>query len=98
MKFQIIGDDACPIVPLMIFHPVKLYYFSEECLQKGIAVAIVSFPATPLTLSRARFCLSSGHTREDLDKALDVLEELGSNLMMKYNRTGWDRVRAILWD
>ena len=98
MKFKIIGNNECPIVPLMIYHPVKLHFFFFECLRRGLAVAIVSFPATPLTLARARFCLSSGHTKEDLDKALDILEEIGSNLMLKYDRTGWDSLRALFWD
>eukprot|EP00009_Paramoeba_aestuarina_P000343 CAMPEP_0201513828 /NCGR_PEP_ID=MMETSP0161_2-20130828/5804_1 /ASSEMBLY_ACC=CAM_ASM_000251 /TAXON_ID=180227 /ORGANISM="Neoparamoeba aestuarina, Strain SoJaBio B1-5/56/2" /LENGTH=499 /DNA_ID=CAMNT_0047910195 /DNA_START=163 /DNA_END=1662 /DNA_ORIENTATION=- len=98
LNFQIIGDNSCPIVPLMIFHPVKLMHFSELCLEKKLAVAVVSFPATPLTLGRARFCLSSAHSREDIDKVLEALDEIGDHLFLKYNRSGWDSLRALLWD
>ena len=37
-----------------------------------VAVVTVAFPATPLLLARARICISASHTREDLNKALEV--------------------------
>jgi hypothetical protein len=37
---------------------------------------VVGFPATPLLLSRARFCLSAAHTREDLDFALEQIQKV----------------------
>jgi serine palmitoyltransferase len=37
-----------------------------------VAVVMVSFPATPLLLARARICISASHTKEDLVKALEV--------------------------
>lgn len=33
----------------------------------------VAFPATPLLLARARICISAAHTREDMNKALEVI-------------------------
>lgn len=36
-------------------------------LKRGCAVVTVGFPATALTESRVRFCLSAGHTKEMLD-------------------------------
>ena len=36
-------------------------------LKRGCAVVTVGFPATSLTESRVRFCLSAGHTKEMLD-------------------------------
>ena len=36
-------------------------------LEKKIAVVVVGFPATPITLARARFCISASHTKEMLD-------------------------------
>jgi serine palmitoyltransferase len=36
-------------------------------LKRGCAVVTVGFPATLLTESRVRFCLSAGHTKEMLD-------------------------------
>jgi serine palmitoyltransferase len=40
---------------------------NREMLKRGCAVVTVGFPATPLTDSRVRFCISAGHTKEMLD-------------------------------
>lgn len=47
-------------------------------LEKNIGVVVVGFPATPITESRARFCVSAAHTREMLDtvSTADVLAKL----------------------
>jgi hypothetical protein len=37
-------------------------------LKRGVAIVTVGFPATPLVLGRARFCLSAVHTKATLDK------------------------------
>lgn len=52
-----------------------------------IAAVVVGFPATPLLLSRARFCVSAGHTREDLDYALEKLEEVVGQLFLRYRHS-----------
>jgi len=49
-----------------------------------LAVVVVGFPATPLLMSRARFCISAEHKREDLEWALDEISELGDKLLLKY--------------
>ena len=41
---------------------------SRELLKRGIAGVVVGFPATSILESRARFCISAAHTREQLDK------------------------------
>ena len=43
------------------------------------------YPATPIIESRARFCLSSSHTREQLDDALEKISEVGDLLGLKYS-------------
>jgi serine palmitoyltransferase len=35
---------------------------------------------------RIRFCLSAAHTKEQLDYALDVIDEIGDQLGLKYSR------------
>ncbi len=44
--------------------------------KRGIAVVVVGYPATSLTDSRCRFCLSAAHTREDMEDALKKLDEV----------------------
>lgn len=55
-------------------------------LKRGIAVVTVGFPATRLTESRVRFCLSASHTKEMLDKALEAINEVGDMLFLKYSK------------
>jgi len=82
--FQVYGDDDSPVIPLMIYYPSKIAAFSRECLKRNIACVVVGFPATPLLMSRARFCISAGHTKEDLTWALNELDEIGNILLLKY--------------
>ena len=70
MGLHVYGSYDSPIVPVLIYMPGKLAAFSRECLKRGVAVVVVGFPATSVVLSRARFCLSAGLTRADLENAV----------------------------
>eukprot|EP01087_Luapelamoeba_hula_P007610 TRINITY_DN1858_c0_g1_i1.p1 TRINITY_DN1858_c0_g1~~TRINITY_DN1858_c0_g1_i1.p1 ORF type:complete len:544 (-),score=60.95 TRINITY_DN1858_c0_g1_i1:56-1687(-) len=82
--FRILGSPDSPIIPLLLYHPAKIALFSRECLKAQIAVVVVGFPATTLLASRARFCLSSDHTRESLEEAIQCISRIGDKLMLKY--------------
>lgn len=81
---HVLGDWDSPVMPIMIYHPAKLPIVSRLCLERGVAVVVVGFPATPIVLTRARVCISAAHTTEDLDYALHVLSEVTDVSMMKY--------------
>ena len=49
-----------------------------------LAVVVVGFPATPVLLSRTRFCVSAGHTKEDLDEAIEKIKEVCTVLRLRY--------------
>jgi 7-keto-8-aminopelargonate synthetase-like enzyme len=83
MGFIVYGNEDSPVVPLLLFHPAKIGAFSRECLARGIAVVVVSYPATPIITSRVRFCLSAAHTKEDIDWALEQISEVGDILKLK---------------
>lgn len=68
MGFIVYGDEGSPVVPLLLFNPGKISAFSREMLKRNIAICVVGYPATPIISSRARFCVSAAHTREDLGK------------------------------
>ncbi|KAI8878836.1 PLP-dependent transferase [Backusella circina FSU 941] len=86
LGFIVYGDEGSPVIPLLLFNPAKVTAFSRELLKRGIAVVVVGYPATPIISSRARFCISSSHTREDLEKTLRCIDEVGELLMVKYNK------------
>lgn len=77
------GIDDSPIVPVMLYNPAKMPSFSRMMLEKDIAVVVVGYPATPLTSSRVRFCLSSSLTKEDLDRLLYACEDVGTRMNLK---------------
>uniref|UniRef100_A0ABM5GP46 Serine palmitoyltransferase 3 isoform X2 n=1 Tax=Pogona vitticeps TaxID=103695 RepID=A0ABM5GP46_9SAUR len=86
LGFIIYGNEDSPVVPLLLYIPGKIGAFSRRLLAKYIGVVVVGFPATPITESRARFCVSAAHTREMLDTVLEALNELGDFLQLKYSR------------
>uniref|UniRef100_A0A5K3G6K2 Uncharacterized protein n=1 Tax=Mesocestoides corti TaxID=53468 RepID=A0A5K3G6K2_MESCO len=68
MGLIVFGNRDSPVVPLILYMPGKLVAFSRMCLERGLGVVIVGFPATALLASRSRFCISAGHTKEMLDQ------------------------------
>ncbi|EGC33514.1 serine C-palmitoyltransferase subunit [Dictyostelium purpureum] len=86
MGFVILGNKDSPVIPLMLFNPAKLSAFSRLALERHIAVVVVGYPATPLTEPRTRFCISASHTREDLDWACEIINEIGDEISLKFNK------------
>ncbi|SAM05675.1 hypothetical protein [Absidia glauca] len=86
LGFIVYGDHGSPVVPLLLFNPAKIPAFSRELLKRGIAVCVVGYPATPIITSRARFCLSASHTKEDIDRAVETISEVGDLLMLKVSQ------------
>eukprot|EP01086_Lenisia_limosa_P002895 TRINITY_DN16985_c0_g1_i1.p1 TRINITY_DN16985_c0_g1~~TRINITY_DN16985_c0_g1_i1.p1 ORF type:complete len:490 (-),score=106.82 TRINITY_DN16985_c0_g1_i1:51-1385(-) len=84
MGFHVFCDKDSPVVLAMLFNPSKVAAFSRMCLERGVAIVVVGYPATPVILSRVRFCLSSSHTREGLDEALAVIEDVGRKCALFY--------------
>lgn len=87
MGLHVLGHYDSPIMPVMLYNPTKIAAFSRECLKRGLAVVVVGFPAVPILMSRARFCISAGHTREELDRALVEIEEIADLLKLRYSRS-----------
>lgn len=83
LKFQIIGDEYSPVIPILICIPGKLGEFSRLALDMGLSVVVVGYPATPVILSRVRLCLSASHTKRDMKRALWVINHIGTVMGMK---------------
>lgn len=87
MGLHVLGYYDSPIIPVMIYNPTKLAAFSRECFKRGIAVVVVGFPAVPILMCRVRFCISAGHNRQDLDRALDHIDEIADILKIRYTKS-----------
>lgn len=85
LGLQVLGHSDSPIVPVMLYIPSKIAAFSRECLKRGLAVVVVGFPACPVILSRTRFCISAGTTKEEIEKAVKIIDEVADVLCLKYN-------------
>ena len=81
---RVVGDLHSPVVCAMLVHPEKISQFSVECLKRNLAVVVVGFPATPVLLSRVRFCLSASHSQRDLDRVVQVLNQVVDLVGIRY--------------
>jgi serine palmitoyltransferase len=85
MGLHVLGHYDSPIVPIMLYNPTKIAAFSRECFKRGLACVVVGFPAVPILQSRARFCISAGLSREQLDVALEEIEDVADVLKLRYH-------------
>ncbi|KAF2681646.1 serine palmitoyltransferas-like protein 2 [Lentithecium fluviatile CBS 122367] len=85
LGYIVYGHDDSPIIPIILYNPAKIPAFSHEMLKRKISVVVVGYPATPLVSSRARFCVSAAHTKDDLDRMLAACDEVGDLLQLKFS-------------
>ena len=83
---RVLGDVDSPVIPIMLYHPEKINNFSQACLKRNVAVVVVGYPATPLLLSRARFCIAASHTEAELDECLLKIAEAAQEVGVRYDR------------
>lgn len=82
----IYGSEDSPVIPLLVYLFSKIGAVVRGLTTKKIATVGVGFPATPLMEGRIRFCMSASHTKEQLDYALDIIDEMAGELGLKYSQ------------
>lgn len=97
MGFIIYGNDDSPVVPLMLYLPSKIAAFVRDLMDEKIATVGVGYPATPLTESRVRFCLSAAHNQEMLDMTLGCIDKVGDRLHLKQSVRNRDTSEVIVY-
>jgi glycine C-acetyltransferase len=70
-----------PIVPIMIGDAKVAQDMAADCLKEGIYVVGFSYPVVPRGAARIRVQISAAHTRDQLDRAIEVFQKAGK----KYN-------------
>lgn len=70
-----VSEGEHPIVPIMLGDAVIAQKMSEELLKRGIYAIGFFFPVVPKGKARIRTQISSAHTKEDLDKAIQAFKE-----------------------
>lgn len=76
-----IGNSQTAIFPIIVGDDYKVREICRELHENNVYANPVQYPAVPKKLSRVRISLMSAHTREHLDRVLDLLEGVGK----KYN-------------
>ena len=69
-----------PIVPLMLYDAKLSQDFASALLAEGIYVIGFFFPVVPKGKARIRVQMSAGHSRADLEKAIEAFVKVGRNL------------------
>jgi glycine C-acetyltransferase len=62
-----------PIIPIILGDGRKTMEFSRELFAHGLMATGIAFPTVPEGKARIRTIMTSEHTREQLDKALEIL-------------------------
>ena len=65
------------IIPIIIGDEIKLREMSVEIHKAGVFLSSIPYPAVPKGQARFRVSIMATHTRDDLDKTLEVLEQVG---------------------
>lgn len=75
-----IGHSETPITPVIIGEEVLTQKFSRRLYEKGVYAKSIVFPTVPRGTGRIRNMPTAAHSREMLDQALSVYEQVGKEL------------------
>ncbi len=69
-----------PIVPVMLYDPHTAHEFARRMLLKGVYVVAFCYPVVPKGKDRIRTQISAGHSREDIDFAVQCFAQVKAEL------------------
>ncbi len=75
-----VNDGVHPIVPVMLGDAKLAQKMSVKLLEKGIYAIGFFFPVVPKGKARIRVQISAGHTKDDLDKAIEAFSSTYKDL------------------
>lgn len=74
------GASISPIIPLMLGDAKLAQDMSRELFNEGLFAKAIVYPTVPQGKARIRIMNSAGHTKEQLDKALEIFKNVGERL------------------
>ena len=74
------GLSTTPITPIMLGEAPLAQQFSRELFENGLFAMSIGFPTVPKGKARIRVMISAAHSREDLDKGLEIFTSVGRKL------------------
>ncbi len=75
-----IGNSQTPITPVIIGDEAKTMEFSKKLLENGVFVSAIVFPTVPKGTGRLRCMVTAGHTKEQLDRAVETFKKVGEEM------------------
>lgn len=75
-----IGSSVTPVIPVIVGDAEKAQKLSQMMYDRGVYAQALQFPMVPKGTARLRTIISADHTKEDLDKVVDALEECAKEL------------------
>jgi glycine C-acetyltransferase len=74
------GKTQTPIIPIIVGDTFKARKFAERLFEENIFVLPIFYPMVPRNTDRLRIQMNTDFTKEDLDFAIEKLEEIGKEL------------------
>ena len=69
-----------PITPIIIGDGARTMEFSRELFKEGVMGTGIAFPTVPEGKARVRTIMTATHTHNELEQALEVLQEVGKRM------------------
>jgi len=80
LDFNLGGDGSHPITPVMLFDEKLTTDMAQKLFLNGIYVRGFTYPVVPKGKARIRIQLSSSHTKEQIDKAIEIFAKIGKEM------------------
>lgn len=74
------GHSETPITPVIIGEEAKAMEFSRQLKAHGVFTSAIVFPTVPKGTGRVRCMVTAAHTKEQLDRAVEVFEKVGKEM------------------
>jgi glycine C-acetyltransferase len=81
-------NSETAIFPLIVPVGMNIRKAAYEFHRRGIFVNSIEYPAVPLSLQRFRISIMATHTKKDIDKLVNTIEEVWSEYRKKHNDLG----------
>src|SRR5579863_8847376 len=74
------GISETPITPVIVGEAKTAYELSRELFNEGVLATGIGFPTVPKGRARVRTIVTATHTRQELDRALEVFGKVGKKM------------------
>ncbi|HPQ17343.1 MAG TPA: aminotransferase class I/II-fold pyridoxal phosphate-dependent enzyme, partial [Bryobacteraceae bacterium] len=74
------GESETPITPIMVGEARTAHAFSNALFEQGVFATGIGYPTVPQGKARIRTIVTAAHTREQLDRAVEILTRVARKM------------------